>query len=83
MIGDIKQEIKQMLSSMTGLDPEKIKDTDDLIKDLEIDSLKVIEIAAQIEKKYKVTVKDSQLRKIRTVNDAVNLIKNLAGKKKA
>lgn len=81
MSDDLKQEVKQLLSQMTGLDVEEIGDADDLIKDLGIDSLKVIEIATQVERTYKVVVKDSQLMKLRTVKDAVDFLRELLEKK--
>jgi len=82
MSDNLISEVKRMLSQLTGLDVEDIGDTDDLIKDLGIDSLKVIEIATQIERTYKVVVKDSDLMKLRKVKDAVDFLKELLEKKK-
>jgi len=79
--GNLNQEVKEMLSKMTGIDAGEIKDTDNLVDDLGIDSLKVIEIATQIERAYKVVVKDSQLMQLTTVNDAVAVLKELLEKK--
>jgi len=70
-------EVKQMLSQMTGLDVPEIGDTDDLFNDLGIDSLKVIEIATQIERMYKIVVKESDLMKLRTVKEAVAYLKEV------
>lgn len=74
---DAATEIKNMLGRMTGLDPQEIKDTDVLVDDLGIDSLKVIEIATYIEKTFKVKVKESQMAKIKTVKDAANILDEL------
>lgn len=82
MAENLEQEIKEMLSRLTGLDVSEIGDTDDLINDLGIDSLKVIEIATQIERTYKVTVKDSELAKLRKVNEAVEFLRELLARKK-
>ena len=82
MAENLEQEIKEMLSRLTGLDVSEIGDTDDLINDLGIDSLKVIEIATQLERTYKVTVKDSELAKLRKVNEAVEFLKELLARKK-
>ncbi|MDD5668902.1 MAG: phosphopantetheine-binding protein [Candidatus Omnitrophica bacterium] len=76
MSDKINDDFKQLLSSVTGVNPDQIGDTADLIKDVGIDSLKVIEIATNIEKKYKITIKDTQLRKLKRVSDAVKLIRN-------
>ena len=80
---NIEQEVKEMLSKLTGLDPSEISDNADIINDLGVDSLKVIEIATSIERTYKVVVKDSELAKLRTVKDAVGFIKELLEKRNA
>ncbi len=80
---NLELEVKEMLSKLTGLEPSEIGDDDDLFKDLGIDSLKVIEIATQIERQYQVVVKDSQLMKLRTVKDAANFLRELLEKKNA
>ena len=66
MPDNLEQEVKQLLSRLTGLEIEEIGDTDDLISDLGIDSLKIIEIATEIERKYKVATRaDRKIRNIR------------------
>lgn len=81
MLDNLEQEVKELLSKLTGLEPAEIGDDDDLVKDLGIDSLKIIEIATNIERTYQVTVKDSQLMSLRTVKDAANLLRELLEKK--
>ena len=81
MPDNLEQEVKQLLSRLTGLEIEEIGDTDDLISDLGIDSLKIIEIATEIERKYKVAVKDSQMARLRKVRDAVNFLRELLVRK--
>jgi len=78
---DIEKEVIEMLSKMTGFEPEEIKLNMNIAKDLGVDSLKVIEIATAIEKKYKVSVKENQMAKVKTVNHAIRLIKGLLKKK--
>lgn len=81
MPDNLEQEVKQILSRLTGLDIEEIGDNADVINDLGIDSLKIIEIATEIERTYKVVVKDSELVKLRTVKDAVNFLRELIARK--
>jgi len=78
---NVAQEVKEMLARMTGFEPEEIKDEMDLVKDLGVDSLKVIEIATAIEKTYQVTVKDNQLIKLKKVKEAIQLLQDLLDKK--
>lgn len=77
---NLEQEVKEMLSKLTGLEVSEIGDTADLFKDLGIDSLKVIEIATQLERTYKIVVKDSELVKLRTVKEAVAFLRELLPK---
>lgn len=79
----ILQSIKTMLSRITGLDPGEINDQDSLVDDLGVDSLKVIEIATEIERSYKVKIKDSQLMNIKSVADAANILEELLTKNNA
>jgi len=81
MSDNLELEIKQILSRLTGLDIEEIGDNADVINDLGIDSLKIIEIATEIERTYKVVVKDSELTKLRTVKDAVSFLRELIARK--
>lgn len=83
MPDNLEQEVKEMLSKITGLDPSEIADTADLFKDLDIDSLKVIEIATSLERTYGITVQDSQMMRLRTVKDAVTFLRELLEKKNA
>lgn len=83
MPNNLEQEVKEMLSKLTGLDPSEIGDTADLFNDLGIDSLKVIEIATGIERTYGVVVQDSQMMRLRTVKDAVGFLRELLEKKNA
>ena len=80
---DTAYEIKSMLAKMTGIDIEEINETDSLVDDLGIDSLKVIEIATFIEKTFKVKVKESQMARIKTVSDAVNILNELITERNA
>ena len=81
MPDNLEQEVKQILSRLTGLDIEEIGDNADVFNDLGIDSLKIIEIATEIERTYKVAVKDSDFVKLRTVKDAVNFLRELTMRK--
>ena len=81
MPDNLEREVKQILSRLTGLDVGEISDGADVINDLGIDSLKIIEIATEIERTYKVAVKDSELGKLRTVKDAVNFLRELIARK--
>lgn len=74
MTNSAEQEIKLLLSRLTGLEPHEINNDDELIAGLGIDSLKIIEIATQLERTYKIVLKDSQLMSLKTVKDIIDLL---------
>lgn len=74
---NIEKEIISIISDVSGFDPEEIKPDTNLQNELEIDSIKAIEITVAIEKKYKISVRDEDVPKIVTLKDAVDLVKNL------
>lgn len=80
VLNNLEKEIQAMFARITGLEVEEIGMEADIVKDLGIDSLKVIEITVELERSYKIRLKDSDLKNIRTVKDAVHLLSNLLEK---
>ena len=81
MTEHIEKEIISILSEVSGVDVQEIKPDTDLAKDLEIDSIKAIEITVAIEKKFKISVRDEDVPKIMTLRQAVDLVSQLLGQK--
>jgi acyl carrier protein len=77
MVRQIEQEIIEIVSGVSGIDEAEINPDADLMKDLEIDSIKAIEITVAIEKKFKVAVRDEDVPNIRTIRQAVELLNRL------
>ncbi len=80
---EIEKAIISILSEVSGVDEQEIKPATDLAKDLEIDSIKAIEITVAIEKKFKISVRDEDVPKIMTLRQAVDLVSQLLGQKSA
>ena len=78
---NIEKEIIAIISDVSGFEPEEIKPDTNFANDLEIDSIKAIEITVAIEKKYKISVRDEDVPKIVTLGDAVELVHNLLNQK--
>ena len=55
---------------------EKLEDTTELVADLGIDSLGVMEVVADIEDRFEITISDSELREVATFADVVGAIEN-------
>lgn len=81
MLEQIEKDIISILSEVSGVDVQEIKPDTDLAKDLEIDSIKAIEITVAIEKKFKISVRDEDVPKIMTLRQAVDLVSQLLGQK--
>jgi acyl carrier protein len=77
MAADVEKEIVKIISEVSGFDEEEIKSEANFFDDLEIDSIKAIEITVAIEKKFKISVRDEDVPNITTVKHAVELVNNL------
>jgi acyl carrier protein len=77
MTKNVEKEIASIIAEISGLDPEEITPDKNFFKDLEIDSIKAIEITVAIEKKFKISVRDEDVPKITTVKEAVELVNRL------
>jgi acyl carrier protein len=77
MVDTVEKEIISIISEVSGMEEEEIKPESNLAKDLEIDSIKAIEIIVALEKKFKVSVRDEDIPQITTVKQIVDLAKEL------
>lgn len=78
---NLEKEIISILSEISSVDESDIKPETDLAKDLDIDSIKAIEITVAIEKKFKISVRDEDVPKIMTLRQAVELVGQLVAQK--
>jgi acyl carrier protein len=74
---NVEKEIISIISEVSGFDEKEITTEKNLAEDLEIDSIKAIEITVALEKKFNVSVRDEDIPKITTVRESVELVKNL------
>lgn len=81
MSENIEKEIISIISDVSGFDAEEITPETNFFKDLEIDSIKAIEITVAIEKKFKISVRDEDVPNITTVKQAVEMVNTLLNKK--
>ncbi len=67
MTKNVEKEIVSIIADISGFDEDEITPETNFQKDLEVDSIKAIEITVAIEKKFKVSVRDEDVPKITTV----------------
>jgi acyl carrier protein len=77
MAKNIEKEIVSIIADVSGFDESEITPETNIVQDLEIDSIKAIEITVAIEKKFKVSVRDEDVPKIVVVKQAVELVDHL------
>lgn len=81
MSESIEQGIINIVADVAGVEPGEIKPDSNFAQDLEIDSIKAIEITVAIEKKFKVSVRDEDVPNILTLRQAVELVTKLVEQK--
>lgn len=67
MTNNFEEEIRQLVSNITEVPVEKLTLDADFFNDLNIDSLKAIEIVAAFEKKYRIIIPEQDIPKIRNL----------------
>jgi acyl carrier protein len=83
MAENIEKDIILIISDISGVDEGEITLDSALVKDLEIDSIKAIEIAVAVEKKFKVSIRDEDIPKITTPGQIISLTKTLLSQKRS
>jgi acyl carrier protein len=82
MVDTVENAIVAIIAEISGFEENEITPEKNFFKDLEVDSIKAIEITVAIEKKFKVSVRDEDVPKITTVKEAVELVNLLLIQKK-
>jgi len=77
-----KEEIKKIVSEVSEVPQEQLKEDARFVEDLGIDSMMALEIVANIEKKYKVVIPEEEIPKIRSLKDVYNIMEKLLKTKK-
>ena len=72
-IDEIWDQVRLMVADIADLPVEKIF-RDSVLADLDIDSLRGLRIVAEVEKRYGIVIPDSEIGKIRSMQDIFALI---------
>jgi acyl carrier protein len=68
---EIEQKVKELLSKKFDIDIAKIKSDSRLAQDLGVDSFGAVEMMFELEETFGLKIADSDVDKIRSVNDIV------------
>jgi acyl carrier protein len=74
---EIKKEVKKKVSEITEVPEEKLKEDAKFVEDLGVDSMMALEIVASIEKKYKVTIPETEIPKMGSLKDIYALLEKV------
>lgn len=77
-----KEEIKKIIADIAEIPQTDIKDNALFAEDLGIDSMMALEIAATIEKKFKIPIPEEEIPKIRSLNNICEVLEKLSKKNK-
>lgn len=77
----LAKEIKALVSKVIKVPEEKIDVNANIFTDLGVDSLLGVEIFAALDKKYGLDVPEDKLAEINTLNDVINIVKEMLAKK--
>lgn len=69
------QKIAEIIEDVTGISKDKIKAESSFLDDLDLSSLEILSIVAEIEKNYSVKISEQELLSIRTVEELANAIR--------
>ncbi len=71
------EKVCKMLVDQLGISADAIKPESEVIKDLGADSLDVVELMMTIEDEYGITLPESEVEGIKTVQDIVDMMEKM------
>ena len=75
----VASRLSEVLVNELGLDADKINDGADFEKDLDVDSLGVVELLMALEDEFGVKIPDEEAEHIHTVGQAIDLVHGKLG----
>jgi acyl carrier protein len=77
MSNNFEEEVKALVSDILEISVEKLSPDADFFDDLNVDSLKAIEIVAAFEKKYRIIIPEQDIPNIRNLRQIVEYTAHL------
>jgi acyl carrier protein len=71
---ELIQEIRGLLAETMDIEPERITDDAHFMEDLHIDSLMALEVMVALEKRFNVTIKETELQSISCLRNVMTLL---------
>ncbi|MBR3767622.1 MAG: acyl carrier protein [Clostridia bacterium] len=68
------EALKEIICEYVDVDPEDVKEESSLRYDLGATSFDLMNVASAVEEKFKISVTDNSLKKVKTVGDIAELL---------
>lgn len=73
---NVEEKVKGLLMESFDMKPEEVTSDANLKKDLEMDSLEIVELVVALEKEFKVQIGDGTISNKNCVNDVVKVVQD-------
>ena len=70
----IKKDVKRIISEITEVPEDELKEDADFTSELGIDSMMALEMVAAIEKKYKIVIPEEDIPSIRSLKNIYSIL---------
>lgn len=80
---NIEQKVKEILLDILDIKEEEIVPSATFIDDLKATSIDLVEILTAFQNAFDINIDESQASKLRTVQDAIDLLKSAIAQKEA
>ncbi|MCI8499711.1 MAG: acyl carrier protein [Clostridia bacterium] len=71
------EKVQALLAEQLDISADKITPQSEVVKDLGADSLDVVELLMQLEEEFGITLPDSEMENLKTVQDIVDMMEKL------
>lgn len=72
-----KEFIREVVADVICCEPDEISDTADFVRELDVSSVQMLEIAAAVEDEYDIEIKASELSKYNTVEKIAEMLEKI------
>jgi acyl carrier protein len=69
----IAENLRRIVATVAELSEDAVGLDAKFVEELDLDSMALLEIAAAVEREYKIRIDEQDLKKLATINDAVDL----------
>ena len=79
----VEEKVKELVLDILDVKPEALVPSAKFIEDLSATSIDIVEIVTAIQNSFDVDITDEEAEKVRTIQDAVDFLKEAIAKKDA